>query len=212
MKYAFFGACGAVALVSTMTLSAQTPAQRPATRPQPPAPTQPSTNAADQSPITVTGCLKPWDSTMGTSPADPMAKPGATSMAATRYVLRNVFYDKATEGPPQSATPTAGTPPPAQPQASQYIVVAGSGVNLTAHINHQVRLVGSVDLGMAHGSLAPTDKPADTPSEQPMARPGAAPAPTPGMATSTPGHQQRATLTAVSVTMISATCTSTAQQ
>ncbi len=211
MKYAFFGACGAVALVSTMTLSAQTPAQRPATRPQPPAPTQPSTNAADQSPITVTGCLKPWDSTMGTSPADPMAKPGATPMAATRYVLSNVFYDKATEGPPQSATPTAGTPPPAQPHASQYIVVAGSGVNLNAHVNHQVRLVGSVDHGMARGSMAPPERPTGTPAEKPMTRPGD-PAPAPGMATSMPGHQQRATLTAMSVTMISATCTSTVQQ
>ncbi len=179
MNYGFFGLCGALAIASTMTLAAQAPTQPPTTRPQPPAPTQPWTHPADQSPITVAGCLTPWDSTMATAPAgptatpgDPRAKPGAAPMA------------------------TAGTPPPTHPQASQYIVAAGSGVNLAAHVNHQVRLVGTVDYGM---TMAHADKPADTPADKATARPG------------DPAHA-RATLTATSVTMISATCTSTAQQ
>ncbi len=203
MNYGFFGLCGALAIASTMTLAAQAPTQPPTTRPQPPAPTQPWTHPADQSPITVAGCLTPWDSTMATAPAgptatpgDPRAKPGAAPMATTRYVLRNVSREIAAPGPPQAATPTAGTPPPTHPQASQYIVAAGSGVNLAAHVNHQVRLVGTVDYGM---TMAHADKPADTPADKATARPG------------DPAHA-RATLTATSVTMISATCTSTAQQ
>ena len=212
MKYTFFAACGAVALASTMTLSAQTPAQPPAMRPQPPAPTQPATRT-DQSPITVTGCLKPWDNTMGSAtanpmakPGDPMAKPGATPMAGTRYVLTNVQTDTPM-GQPSSSTPSAGAASPAHPHASQFVVIAGAGVNLAAHVNHQVRLMGTVDAGMGHGSMAPADKPAD----KPMARPGD-PAPAPGMAAHRmAGDKKWATLTATSVTMPSATCTTPAQ-
>jgi len=220
MKYSILTACGAVALASTMTLSAQTPAQPPTTRPQTPAPTQPATRT-DQGSVTVTGCLKPWDNAMGggatdpmakpgdpmAKPGDPMAKPGAP-MASTRWVLTNVQGDKAM-GQTSSQSPSAGgSASPAHPQASQYVVMAGTGVNLSAHVNHQVRITGTVAGGMDHGSMTPADKAGD----KPMARPGDA---KPGMAAdhmNMGGDKKSATLTATSVTMISATCTTTAKQ
>lgn len=218
MKYTFLAACGAVTLASAMTLSAQTPAQPPATRPQTPAPTQPATRT-DQSPVTVTGCLKPWDNAMGAGGADPMAKPGdhmakpgdpmakpGAPMASTRWVLTNVQGDKAM-GQSPSQSPSAGAASPAHPQASQYVVMAGTGVNLSAHVNHQVRITGTVAAGMDHGNMAHADKPGD----KPMARPGDA-KPAPGMADRMGDDKKPATLTATSVTMISATCTTTVQQ
>ena len=215
MKYTFLAACGAVTLASAMTLSAQTPAQPPTTRPQTSAPTQPATRT-DQSSVTVTGCLKPWDNAMGggatapmAKPGDPMAKPGdpmgkpGAPMASTRWVLTNVQGDRATG---QSQSPSAGgAASPAHPQASQYVVTAGAGVNLSAHVNHQVRITGTVASGMDHGNMAPADKAGD----KPMARPGDA---KPGMAADhMQGNKMSATLMATSVTMISATCTTTSQ-
>ena len=206
MKYAFLAACGAVTLASAMTLSAQTPAQPPTTRPQSPAPTQPATRT-DQSSVTVTGCLKPWDNAMGGGVSDPMAKPGDTMakpgapMATTRWVLTNVQGDHATGQSPSAG----GSASPAHPQAAQYVVTAGTGVNLSAHANHQVRITGTVAGGMDHGNMAPAGKAGD----KPMARPGDA---KPGMAADHMGDKKSATLTATSVTMISATCTTTVQQ
>lgn len=214
MKYSFFAACGAVTLASTMTLTAQTPAQPPAPRPQAPA-MQPTTTP-DPNSVTVTGCLKPWDHTMGTAqgssgtpsdpmakPGDPMNKPGATPMAGTRYVLANVQADKS------ASTATAGAQSPAHPQASEFVVVAGAGVNLAAHVNHQVRVMGTVEGGNTHGSTGQANRPAD----KPAARPGeSAPAtPTAGANVGMSGDKKWATLTATSVTMISATCTTSAQ-
>jgi len=218
MKYSLLAACGAVTLASAMTLSAQTPAQPPTTRPQTPAPTQPATRT-DQSSVTVTGCLKPWDNAMGGGATDPMAKPGdpmakpgdpmgkpGAPMAGTRWVLTNVQGDRATGQTPSHSPSAGGAASPAHPQASQYVVTAGTGVNLSAHVNHQVRITGTVAGGMDHGNMAPAGKAGD----KPMARPGDA---KPGMAADHMGDDKKsATLTATSVTMISATCTATVQQ
>lgn len=214
MKYSFFAACGAVTLASAMTLTAQTPAPPPTPRPQAPA-MQPTTRP-DPNSVTVTGCLKPWDNTMGAAqgstgqpgdpmakPGDPMNKPGATPMPGTRYVLSNVQSDKS------ASTATAGTQSPAHPRGAEFIVVAGAGVNLAAHVNHQVRVMGAVDRAMTHDSTGQTDRPAD----KPAARPGeAAPAtPAAGAHAGMSGDKKWATLTATSVTMISATCTTSVQ-
>lgn len=210
MNYSILAACGAVTLASAMTLSAQTPAP-PATRPQPPAPTPPA--MTDQSSVTVTGCLKTWDATMGDGAAQPMAKPGDpmakpdAPMASTRWLLTNVQADKAT-GQTPSQTPSAGAAGAATSQASQYVVMAGTGVNLSAHVNHQVRITGTAGAGMGHSNMDHAAKP----GEKPMARPGEV-TPAPGMAADhRMDDKKSATLTATSVTMISATCTTTAQQ
>lgn len=200
MKHSFVAACGAVTLASTMILSAQTPAT-PTTSPAPPAPTQLST-LADHGAITVAGCLKAWDSTMGKAPADPMAKPGDPTpttgtlpFATTRYVLTDIdavaplgIFSPATE-----STPTTSAGAPAHPKASQYIVTAAVGLNLAAHLNHTVRVTGSLDAPspMAHAA-----------GGTPMPRPGE-PTPSTGMA----GDKQWSTLAATSVSMISNTCT-----
>lgn len=193
MKYSILAACGAVTLASAMTLSAQTPAP-PATRPQTPAPTQPA--MTNQGSVTVTGCLKTWDATMGDGAAQPMAKPGdpmpkpGAPMASTRWLLTSVQADKAT-GQTPSQTPSAGAADPAASQSSQYVVTAGTGVNLSAHVNHQVRITGTVGAAMDHGGMDHAAKPGD----KPMA-----------------DDKKPVTLTATSVAMISATCTTTAQQ
>ena len=79
MKPPFLAACGALTIAGTMSLAAQTPTQPPATRPQPPAPTQPA--RTDSSTVTVTGCLKPWDNTMGAMPTDAPARRNRRAMA-----------------------------------------------------------------------------------------------------------------------------------
>ena len=85
-------------------------------------------------------------------------------------------------------------------------VTLASAMTLSAHANHQVRISGTVAGGMDHGNLAPAAKAGD----KPMARPGDA---KPGMAADHMGGDKKsATLTATSVTMISATCTTTSQQ
>lgn len=201
MKYSFFAACGVVTLASTMTLSAQTPAA-PTTRPQTPAPTEPAARA-DQKTVTVTGCLKSWDGNMGAvpsdtmaKPGDPMAKPGTAPMASTRFVLTAIETGKPAASTTPSSTPTPTTNPnaPAHPQASQYIVTGGTGVNLAAHVNHKVSVTGTVAGGHAMADMART----------PATRPGD-PKPSTGMT----GDKAWETLTATSVTMVSATCTAT---
>jgi len=211
-NYSFFAACGAVTLASTMTVNAQTPAQPPTTQPQAPT-TQPATRA-DQNSVTVTGCLKP-DTAMGgmgkpgastAKPGDSTARSGSstsqagtTGMAGTRYVLSNVQSDKgtATSGSAAGTQSAAGT---------EYIVMAGAGVNLAAHVNHQVRVVGTVDGGMSHGSTGQADRQAGTST----ARPGEV-TPSPSASRGHAGSSDKKTLTATSVTMISATCTTTSQ-
>jgi hypothetical protein len=208
MKYSMLAACGAVTLASAMTLSAQTPTP-PAT--QTPAPTLPA--MTNQSSVTVTGCLKTWDATMGdgaahpmAKPGDPMAKPGAP-MASTRWLLTSVQADKAT-GQTPSQMPSAGAAGTAASQASQYVVTAGTGVNLSAHVNHQVRITGTVGAAMDHSAMDHAAKP----GEKPMARPDDV-KPAPGMAADRMADDRKsATLTATSVAMISATCPTTAQQ
>lgn len=193
-------AWGAMTLTATLTLSAQVPAP-PAMRPQPPAPTQPSTRL-DRVAIAVTGCLKPWDNTMGTPAADPAVTPGNTPMAGTRYVLLDVETDK----PAPATDKPVPTPPPAgsgHPQLAQFVVTAGPGVDLAAHVNHQVRLMGTVDPEPASAAPAVTT---------PTPRPGDPPGPVvPVPASRAAAEKKWATLTATSVTMVSATCTTSAQ-
>jgi hypothetical protein len=73
------------------------------------------------------------------------------------------------------------------------MVSAGSGVNLAAHVNHQVRVTGTVAGG-----------PARSDDNSGSARPGGT-TPSTGMT----GDKGWETLTATSVSMVSATCTAT---
>jgi hypothetical protein len=193
MKYTSLAACGALTLAATLTASAQAPVQPPTTRPQPPAPTQPAATVTH--PITVTGCLTPWDNAIGKAPVDPAVTPGSTPMAGTRYVLM-VEAEKpaAPAGTPPAATPPATPPaataPPAHPQISKFVVSAAPGVDLAAHVNHKVRVTGTVET-----AKEPPTTPAAT------GRPG-----DPAPAAKVASEQDWAPLTATAVTMVSATC------
>jgi hypothetical protein len=197
----FLAAVSALTIAGSMGLAAQAPVQPPVTRPQPPAPAQPA-GRLDQPAITVTGCLKPWDHAMS-APADtPAAGQQATAMTSARFVLTDLEPMPA-PGQPAAApgtpapTPSAAPAPPAHPRATQFVVVAGTGVNLAAHVNHKVRITGTAE------GLTPAPSAMNAPATRPVDPPPAAGRPAPPAA-----HEAAwSTLTAASLTMVSATCT-----
>jgi hypothetical protein len=190
MRSTIFAACAGLAIAG-LTLSAQTPTPRPS-QPQTPAPAAAS---SDQKPMTVTGCLKRWSaSTMGSgTPATPEAgAPTAAAGADAQYVLTDV--DEVSRKPGSTETPS-GTP------HAMYLVKAkDASVNLTRHVNHKVQVTGTVssDSSLKTASTAnpttPSPKPADPPP--------------PSLDTSAAAGKP-ATLTVSSVTMVSATCSTT---
>ena len=216
MNNAVFAACGALALAGTMTLSAQTPTPTPMPPgwPQAQTPAEPMQKPAVGT-MTVTGCLKAADSTMGATPGGAMAKPGATMpgsvMAGARYMLTDVAMDGQVRGG-LMGTPIAGAPAPAtatgapaHAMATQYLVVGASGVDLSAHVGHKVSITGSV--AHAHAGM-PGNKPMAKP-DMPATRPGDAPKPNAMGMDHMGADKGWSTLTASSITMVSATCSAT---
>ena len=219
MKNAIVAACGALALASTMTLSAQTPPPTPAPPgwPKATAPAEPGQKPA-MGAMTLTGCLKAADATTGAAQGAATAKPGATTpgsvIPAARFLLTDVSMDGQMRGGPMG-TPTTGAPAPgaaagapAHAMATQYTVVGASGVDLSAHVGHKVSLTGT--MAGAHSGMPgmmPGDKPMAKP-DMPATRPGDAPKPNAGM-DHMGGDKGAATFTASAITMISATCTVT---
>jgi hypothetical protein len=198
MQPRFLSALGVLTVAGTMGLAAQAPAPPPATRPQPPAPAQ-APGQRDQPAITVTGCLKPWDHAMGAPAGSPAAGQPAAAMASARFVLTDIEpmpapgQPAAQPGPPPAAAPS----PPAHPRATQFVVVAGTGVNLAAHVNHKVRITGTAE------ALTSMPSAKDAPATRPVDPPPAAGRPAPPAA-----HDAAwSTLTATAVTMVSAICT-----
>lgn len=170
---------GAIALAASAMVSAQT---APLPMPRPKAPASPgTTRQADPAPITVTGCLKPWDAS--TTPAQ-----GLGAGAAGRFLLTDVEANTPGTATPGMAAPVAPAP------KTQYVVTADAGVNLNAHLNHKVRITGMV-------AKSDASAPAEPPAESRPADPK--PAPAPGA-----GADSWTGLTALSVTLVSATCPS----
>jgi hypothetical protein len=217
MKVPFSLTCGALAVLGSLTVSAQTPAPAPAP-PQTPSPSPSSPARSDDTRqnnkmITVTGCLKTADASMtGGSAAGP------TGGSPGRYVLMNSedSGDSKAGGTPRTPTPSSGTTPGTTPGAppgtasgttpgsaadaaatasgKQYAVVADGGVSLAQHVNHQVRVTGRLAeaSSMTPGSGS---RPTGTP-DAPGRSPDGAKANT----------MPLATLTVTSVTMVSNTC------
>lgn len=185
-RYALGAACGAITLASTITLSAQTPAQpAPLARPQAPESTEPASVTKDA--VTVTGCLRPADAAGGTVPVDATATPGG----AMRYILKDAVADQ-----PMGAQ--AGTRSPVHASASFVVVASTPDLNLGAHLNHMVRVTGTVKSDMAAGHM----------SEMPTTRAGEAPSVAgKPMDMAKADKKKSMTLMATAVTMISATCT-----
>ena len=211
-------ACGAILL--TAALSAQTPAA-------PAPPTQPGGAVAQ--PMTLTGCLKPWDpSTMGASGA---ASPGASSPGAgpaegaKRFVLTGAEHAAA---PGAGATTTPGAPsPPVNPNPTlgahgTFLLEAHSpSVHFAPFVNQQVRVTGTMTMA---GPAPPRDAadatgaapaPAGTPrsgTPPPSGTPAASGTPTTGATpTSTLAQQAgaaaaRVSFTVTAITMVAKTC------
>lgn len=186
MQPRFLSALGVLTIAGTMGLAAQTPAQPAGQR--------------DQPAITVTGCLKPWDHAMGAPAGTPAAGQPAAAMASARFVLTDIEPMPAAGQPAVQPGPPAGAAapaPPAHPRATQFVVVAGTGVNLAAHVNHKVRITGTAEALTAMPSAK------DAPATRPVDPPPAAGRPAPPAA-----HDAAwSTLTATAITMVSATCT-----
>jgi hypothetical protein len=211
MKHAIIAACGAFTVAGTLTLAAQTPPQ-----PQTPQPSRSTPSRTDERTTTLTGCLKAWDSTMS-GPAAGATTPGASTGTSAapggKFVLTNVKHDTATTtaatGSPSKPDTTATTGA-ANGETKQYVLTAGSGVNLAAHNNHQVRVTGKVTAMADHSAMdakpGAATRPGETRSGE-MTKPGSTPDPSRPSTDRDNMGKAWPSMTVSSVTMISATCT-----
>jgi hypothetical protein len=174
MKHSFYAIPAAVCLAAAVvTAQAQQPTTpRPSDPPsaQPARPAEPSSqqparpaepsSMASANTVTYTGCIKPG-TTSGTwvlENAEAAAKPGASGTVGTSGTAKSTTLDL-------------------EPAAT------ASGVNLKAHANHKVELVGTVSPAKGSASASPSS--------------------TPGAATAQTAHQQ---FSVQSLKMVSATC------
>jgi hypothetical protein len=210
MKNRILAVCGAVAFAG-WTVSAQqpppqpqpqpttpptqqTPPAQPTKRPPDPYPPTPSTRApmADVAgAVTLTGCLKSWDSRTA-APATG-AGSGAGSAASTpapgssEYVLTNVERSEASRA--------AGV------TGSSFLVKASDpGVVFSQHLNHKVQLTGTVS-DAAKDMGRPTDRNADQPAPDKPSPDASASATGRG-----PGDMKMPILNVTALKMMSPTC------
>jgi hypothetical protein len=204
MKHSLFAAIGAVAVAGTLTLSAQTPTP-PTSRPQTPAPSPSTPSRTDDKTMTLTGCLKAQDASMDAG--RPTSAPSSGAAAAGKFVLTTVEGNSMGTSKPDATKPGSTMPGASSAGGKQYALTAGAGVNLAAHVNHQVRVTGTLSDAdhtgaMAHGDAAAKPDPTKPSS---TARPGEA---------SPSGDRMSMDkawpmLAVTSVTMISSSCTAT---
>lgn len=183
-------ACGALALAG-VALGAQTPTPSQPQTTQPPASVQPMKG---DNPVTVTGCLKPFDP--ATMAARPSEETGAAAAGSEKMFVLTDVKELASGTNPAAGTPSAGTTAsPAGMAPKSFVLKAGSSsVNLAQHVNHTVEVTGSKsdDKSRDH----------DGPSTSTATRPGA-PEPSAG---ASPHRDKPATLTVTALKMVSATC------
>ena len=127
------------------------------------------------------------------------------SAAASKFVLTNIEGNSMGTTKPDATTP-GSTMPSATANASgkQYALTADAGVNLAAHLNHQVRVSGKLsemdDHSMMHSE--PAAKPGDPVKPGSTGRPGE-----PSHGGDRMGMDKAwSTLAVSSVTMISSSC------
>lgn len=208
MKHAIIAACGAFGIAGTLTLSAQTPPTPP--RPQTPQPSATTPSRTDERTTTLTGCLKAWDATTNTPAAGATAPGAATSAGAPagKFVLTNVQTDTMTSANGSTAKPESATSGAASASGDtrQYVLTADSGVNLAAHLNHQVRVTGKAT-AMADHSAMGMARPGEATRPGEMTKPGTTPDPSRPSTDRDNMGKAWPTMTVSSVTMISATCT-----
>lgn len=207
MRHPIIAACGAFTIAGTLSLSAQVPP-----RPQTPQPSKSTPTRTDERTMTVAGCLKAWDASMS-GPSTATSTPGAASGSsapamAGKFVLTNVQTDAAgTSG--TAAKPETGaagaTTGDTKDSGKQYVLTADSGVNLQAHLNHQVRVTGKVtatpDTSAGDARRGESTRPGETTT------PGETPDPTRPTTGRDDMGKAWPTMAVSSVTMVSATCT-----
>ena len=163
---------------------------------QPPRPAAPAVSPQQPpgatTPLTISGCLTKWEA----ATADPRAptaspsRPAGTGGQPPRFVL--VSRDRA---PAQ-----AGTPAPAGEAATagaRYILSAGTGIDLAAHVDHEVRVEGTLEPSGAVQEPPAMGRSRDQQRDTEAGMAGAGPA------------GSWPTLRARSLTMVSARCPST---
>jgi hypothetical protein len=186
-------ACVVGAVAATVGIGAQAP-QSPA-----PQSSTPSITQTEKETVTVTGCLKAWDGTA--AGARTGSAPGATGSAAsaTKFMLISSDDAATAKMPSSTATPSAAARESSAVKSGRhYVVTAGAGVNLSSHLDHKVRITGKTS-----GTSASMTRP-DATTQAPV-RPDA-PAPSAGAMRGDQAHGDMVSITASSVTMISATC------
>jgi hypothetical protein len=134
MKRTILATCTAAALGLAMTASAQQP-------PQPSQPTPPAqaAGASLDKEMKLTGCLK-------------------AGASAGTFELATGKKDKA--APADQAAPAPGAPAPAQDAMAKatpknVTLAPAAGVNLGAHLNHQIEVAGAWDKAAADAASAP---------------------------------------------------------
>ena len=211
MKNSILAVCGAVAFAG-LTVSAQqpppqpeqqpitpptqqTPPAQPTQRPPDPYPSTPSARApmADVAgAVTLTGCLKTWDSRTAAPAAGAGSGAGSaastpTAPGSTEFVLTNVERSEAARA--------AGV------TGSSFLVKSTDpGVSFSQHLNHKVQLTGTVS-DAAKDMGRPTDRNADQPTPD---------KPSPDASASATGRGPRdmkmPTLNVTALKMVSPTC------
>ena len=175
MRAKTFAACGLMAIAG-FTASAQTPApQQPASAT---ATARPSTDTrgSDSKNVTLTGCVT-------------AASAASASADGAKYTLTNVQQGASSAS---ASTPSSSDATRASGNSGKtYQLKADSTVDLSAHVNHKVQIVGTLDKG-AH----PTS--ADSPTS-----PSAA-----GKTERAHESMKSPTLNVSSVTMVSSSCSS----
>jgi hypothetical protein len=146
MKRTLIGTCAAAALGLALTASAQQPPQPQPSQPTPPA-QAPAASAAEHADkaMKVSGCLKAG-ATAGTFEL-------ATSKRAKASDAANPAQPPAS---PSSQAPAQDAMAKAGPR--NVMLSAGAGVDLAAHLNHQVELGGTWQQSMASSVSADAAK------------------------------------------------------
>jgi hypothetical protein len=202
-----FAACGAIAIAG-LTLSAQTPQSSPT---QPPGARTPDANGRT---TTMTGCLKPWDGTMGAGSVGSTSTPGSGSAGAgstgagstgagsgsamgagAQFVLTDISEGGnnsamgrtpgAGSGAPGSGTTTTPTPNPSMGHGSIVVKADDASINLKQHVNQKVEVTGTLASDMGMDHSRP-DSMRGTESGSTPGTPGSTPG-TPGSTPGTPG-------------------------
>jgi hypothetical protein len=147
MKRTLIGSVAAATLGLAMTVSAQQPPQPQPSQPTPPA--QAAVTADADKPAKLSGCLKSG------------ATPGTFELATGKKAkMAPTSADAASPAQPPASTSSQAPTQDAMAKAGarNVTLAAGTGVDLAAHLNHQVELTGTWQSSIAAAASADAAK------------------------------------------------------